>query len=108
MMRPQIGDSVVVKPDVIDPDLGIDIGGWQGRIKEVDDGGTVLIKWDSITLRQMGLEVAVRCENENLDWELMTLDTTEIEKTTRRSRDSEADVRSVADMMKIEMMDGPR
>lgn len=74
--------------------------------KEVDDGGTVLIKWDSITLRQMGLDNAIRCENENLEWELMTLETTEIEKTA--SRDSEADVRRVVDVMTIEMMDDPR
>ncbi len=28
------GDSVVVKPGTKDPDLGGDIGGWQGRITE--------------------------------------------------------------------------
>ena len=105
-MALRIGDSVVVKPGVLEPDFGMDIGGWQGRIKEIDDAGTALITWDSITLRQMGLDVAIRCENENLDWELMTLDTTEIERTA--SRDSEADVRRVADVMKIEMMDDPR
>ena len=32
----KIGDSVIVKPNVKDPDLGIDIGGWQGRISEIN------------------------------------------------------------------------
>jgi hypothetical protein len=36
----------VVKSGVLDPDLGGEIGGWQGRIEEVHDGGTVLIRWD--------------------------------------------------------------
>ena len=26
------GDSVVVKPGMVDPDFGLEIGGWQGRI----------------------------------------------------------------------------
>jgi len=30
------GDSVVVKSGTKDPDLEIDIGGWQGRIVEID------------------------------------------------------------------------
>jgi len=32
----KIGDSAVVKSGVKDPDLGIDIEGWQGRVIEVD------------------------------------------------------------------------
>ena len=73
MMRLDIGDSVVVKSGVIDPDLDNDIGGWQGRVIEADDGDTVFIRWDSITLQEMGLDVAIQCENKNLDWEVMTL-----------------------------------
>ncbi len=33
-----IGESVVVKPGVTDPDTGRDIGGWQGRISAILDG----------------------------------------------------------------------
>jgi hypothetical protein len=29
LMTLRIGDSVVVKPSVLDPDLGVDIGGWR-------------------------------------------------------------------------------
>ena len=106
MVGLQTGDMIVVKPGTRDPDFEIDIGDWQGRIEEINDGGAVLIRWDSITLRQMGLELAIQCENENLDWELMTLETTEIEKTS--SRDTKADVRNTANVLRDEVMDDPR
>ena len=32
----KVGGAVVVKQGVTDPDLGIDIGGWQGRILDVE------------------------------------------------------------------------
>lgn len=101
-----IGDTVMVKSGTRDPDLDIDIGGWEGRIEEVDDGGTVLIRWDSITLGRMGVELAIQCENENLDWELMTLDAAELQESA--SRDTEADTRRAANVLKAEMMDDPR
>jgi hypothetical protein len=101
----EIGESVVVKPNVVDPDFGTDIGGWQGRVKEVDDD-TVFIAWDSITLREMGLELVIRCENENFDWQVMTLSQREVEKAS--SRDSERDVVLVADALRTEMMGDPR
>ena len=94
MMGLQLGDSVVVKPGTRDPDLGIDIGGWQGRVEQIYDGGTVRIRWYSVTLRETGVEIAIQCENENCDWELMTLDTTAIETAT--SRDTIAVVRRMA------------
>ena len=105
-MKFEIGDSVIVKSGVLDPDFGIDISGWQGRIEEVDDGETVFIRWDSITLREMRLDMIIRCENENLDWEVMTLDMDEIEVTT--ARDSEADVLRKASQLKVEMIGDPR
>ena len=101
----EIGESVVVKPNVADPDFGTDIGGWQGRVKEVDKD-TVFIAWDSITLRGMGIELVIKCENENFDWEVMTLSKKEVEKTT--GRDSQRDVGAVANALKIEMIGDPR
>ena len=105
-MKLRVGSPVVVKPDVVDPDLGIDITGWQGRVLEIDYGGTALIRWDSITLREMSKELLIQCENEDLDWELMTLDMTDIEHA--RARDSEADVSRTANQLKAEMIDDPR
>ena len=104
-MEFEVGDSVVVKAGVVDPDFRIDIGGWQGRVKELDDDDTVFISWDSVTLRQMGLDLIIRCENENLDWEVMTLSQTEVKKTT--SRDSEEDVIWVTNALQVEMSDHP-
>jgi len=100
------GDTVVVKAGTRDPDLDIDIGGWQGRIEEVDDGGTVLIRWDSTTLRKMGVAIAIQCENQNIDWELMTLETSEIQKTA--GRETEVDTRRAAGVLRAEMMGDPR
>lgn len=106
MMALHVGDSVVVKSGILDPDFGIDISGWQGRIEETDDGDTVFIRWDSITLRGMRMDTIIRCENENLDWEVMTLDKDDIEVST--ARDSEADVDRIASQLKMEMMGDPR
>ncbi len=93
----EIGELVVVKPNVADPDFGTDIGGWQRRVKEVDND-TVFIAWDSITLREMGIELVIRCENENFDWQVMTLSKKDVNKTT--GRDSERDVAAVAEALK--------
>ena len=106
IMRLDIGDSVVVKSGVIDPELGIEIGGWQGRIIEADDGDSVFIRWDSITLQKMGLDLTIQCENENLNWELMTLDMAEVQKAA--SRDTEKDVARIARQLKNEMIGDPR
>ncbi len=105
-MALHVGESVVVKSGILDPDFGIDISGWQGRIEEVDDGDTVFIRWDSITLQGMRMDMIIRCENENLDWEVMTLDKNEIKVST--ARDSEADVVRIASQLKMEMIGDPR
>ncbi|MCD4811208.1 hypothetical protein K8R14_01170 [bacterium] len=69
-MELHVGDSLVVKSGVLDPDFGIDISGWQGRIEEADDKKTVFIRWESITLHAMRLDMIIRCKNENLNWEM--------------------------------------
>jgi hypothetical protein len=106
MVALHVGISVVVKSGILDPDFGIDISGWQGRIEETDDGDTVFIRWDSITLRGMRMDTIIRCENENLDWEVMTIDKDDIEVST--ARDSEVDVERIASQLKMEMMGDPR
>ncbi|MFT4639885.1 MAG: hypothetical protein ACI8T1_003210 [Verrucomicrobiales bacterium] len=52
----RVGDSVVVKSGVTDPDFNTDIGGWQGQIEDVESGGTVLITWDSNDIATDGCE----------------------------------------------------
>lgn len=84
-----IGDSVVVNPGILDPDYGIDIGGWQGRITENDitdeqDNPMVTIAWDSITLKQMPVEIIERSEEDGLDWSLMGLCVSEVMSASPR------------------------
>jgi hypothetical protein len=104
-MEFHVGNSVVVKSGVLDPDFKIDISGWQGRVEDVYDK-TVSIRWDSITLREMSWGLIIRCENENLDWEVMTLNVGEIEVAT--TRDSEADVSRMASKLGAEIAGDPR
>jgi len=87
----EIGDSVAVKPGVKDPDFGIEIGGWQGRIiQEPDAKNRVMIAWDSVTLRAMPEESIVQSEEQGLDWTQTGLEAQEI--VLAEPRDSEQDV----------------
>jgi len=99
----EIGESVTVKSGVTDPDFGFDISGWQGRVIEVDDSDTVFIRWDSLTLNQMGLDLAIRCDEENLDWEVITLSVQEVEKAS--ARDTKIDVDRVASSIQVKMIE---
>jgi hypothetical protein len=67
----QVGDSVVARPGITDPDLGVAIGGWQGRISEIEagEGDTVLVcvEWDSLTLRNIPDAVIEQSEEQGLD-----------------------------------------
>lgn len=90
-MNIKMGDSVIVKPSVQDPDFGISIGSWQGRISEVlEDGKLVCIDWDSLSLRDIPDLMIAKCEEDGLAWSQMYLQTTEVELAT--SRDTEEDV----------------
>jgi hypothetical protein len=90
----KIGDCIVVKPGVKDPDYGIDIGGWQGRITEIESyqSGQVIItfQWDSQSLRRMPASAIRRSEEKGLDWTTMGLYPEEVELA--EPRDTQADV----------------
>lgn len=95
-----VGDSVIVKPGTLDPDFDIEIGGWQGRISEVHPAGnpdTVLIAWDSITLRQMPNWVIVKSEERGLNWTVMGIEIREVELVD--PRDTEEDVAQAVDAL---------
>lgn len=86
-----VGDSVVVKPGIMDPDFGVEIGGWQGRVSEgLCIEGMVLIRWDSVTLQNMPDSMIERCEEQGLDWTEMVLEARDVELTN--PRDTEEDV----------------
>jgi hypothetical protein len=80
-----VGDSVIVKAHVRDPDLGIAIGGWQGSISEIsDDGNVVCVDWDSDTLTAMPASTIDQCEEQGLGWDQMWLDDSDVEVAPRR------------------------
>ncbi|MHC4621920.1 MAG: calcium-binding protein [Planctomycetota bacterium] len=93
----EVGDSVMVKPGTTDPDLGIDIGGWQGRVTDItlDDDGTPLVEveWDSVTLQNMPDRAIERCEEMGLGWTTIVLAANEV--APARTRDAQADVTRV-------------
>jgi hypothetical protein len=83
--RFQIGDPVVVKAQVRDPDLGTGIGGWQGTISHVsDEENMVCVDWDSATLDAMPASVIDYCERQGLGWNQMYLAVDDVEHASRR------------------------
>jgi hypothetical protein len=86
-----IGESVVVKPGVTDPDTGRDLGGWQGRISAILDEAEILtIQWDSLTLKSIPPAHIAWSEEEGLSWSEMNLLPEEVEPAP--ARDTEDDV----------------
>ncbi len=88
----KIGDSVVVREGVKEPDLEeFEIGGWQGRVLEIDsdsDKDNVLIttEWDSFTLLQMPSDYIKQSEIDGYDWSCMVLYETDLEKSVSRDK----------------------
>ncbi len=97
-MNISIGDSVMVKKGILEPDYNeIKIEGWQGRVKHINPepykGNTLItIEWDSKTLTQIPSTFIVQSEEEGLDWKIMVLYESELEKVD--SRDDEKQVKT--------------
>lgn len=96
-MKLEIGNSVVVKKGVLDPDSEkFLLEGWQGRILEIDketnpEHSLVTIEWDSETLRQMPNKYIEESEMEGLDWKNTVLYMSDIEGI--KERDTKTDVK---------------
>lgn len=100
----KVGDSVIVKQGVLDPDLGTDIGGWQGRIVTIERQSNLIgIEWDSITLKNIPSSVIDQCEVENLDWTQMCLSSTDVELT--QPRDTEEDVAAIIEQIQSNIVE---
>ena len=99
-----VGDCIVVKPGIKHPDLGTDIGGWQGRVFEIKSyqPGTVTISfyWDSLSLKRMPAAAIRRCEEEGLDRTTMGLYSEEVERA--EPRDTQADVDALIEKLTAE------
>jgi hypothetical protein len=89
-LKIKIGDSVIVSHGIKEPDFGeFEIGGWQGRIVEIDtrtdnDNILITIEWDSLTLKQIPSDYIEQSENEGYDWQNMTLYDSDLEETNPR------------------------
>ena len=79
----QLGHFVKVKKDVNDPDYGIDIGGWKGKIYEIEnensDDPLLSIEWDAETLRKIPVPIIKACKKDNLDYAKISLFASEVE-----------------------------
>ena len=99
----KVGEEVIVKAGVLDPDLGTDIGGWQGRISEIEPQSNLIgIDWDSITLKQIPDSVIDKCEESGWDWTRMSLSSTEVELT--QPQDTEEDVAAIIEQIESQRL----
>lgn len=85
------GDVVRVKPGVKDVDCDVDLSGWQGRVTEIGPDNTVMVAWDSHTLRHdMPAAMITASEEQGLGWETYGCDRDDLEPA--QARDTPADV----------------
>jgi len=99
-----VGDCIVVKPGVKDPDSGTPIAGWQGRVTEIqsDPPGKMIVtfQWDSLSLKRMPASAIRRCEQKGQDWTSMGLVPEEIERA--EPRDTQDDVDALIEELSAE------
>lgn len=80
----KVGMSVIVKKGIVDPDDNkTNIGGWCGRITEIDHD-YILIEWDSVTLQNISFMKICFIEDIGLDWSKMYLVEEDIEQCEPR------------------------
>jgi hypothetical protein len=99
-----VGDCIIVRPGVKDPDYGRDIGGWQGRVTEIesykDEKVTIMFQWDSLSLKAMPASMIRHCEENGLDWTTMGLYAEEVERA--EPRDTQEDVDAIIQELSAE------
>jgi hypothetical protein len=99
-----VGDCIVVKPGIKDPDLGTPVAGWQGRVTEIKSYQpgkmTITFQWDSLSLKRMPASAIRRCEEKGLDWTSMGLYPEEIERA--EPRDTQEDVDALIEELSAE------
>lgn len=88
----KIGDSVVVRQGVKEPDFEeFEIGGWQGGVIEIDtdsdkDNVLITIEWDSLTLFQMPSDYVEQSEIDGFDWSSMVLYDSDLVNSVSRDK----------------------
>lgn len=89
----QPGDSVRVKPGVVDPESHIEFSGWEGRIKQMatdpDSGALVAwVEWDSQTLQKLTPGMIRQLMEADSYWDGQALDVRAL--LVAKPRDSQA------------------
>ena len=65
----QSGDVVKVRDGFYDSELGVDMGGWHGRVSKLyPEEGTALIAFDSLTLLNLPSSYIEQCEEQGYSW----------------------------------------
>lgn len=76
-------DVVRVLPGIKDPDFRTNIGGWTGKVEEINlsESGSWLytIRWNQDTLSVAGDDYIDKCESENLNFEIIDLEENDLE-----------------------------
>ena len=95
----QYDDPVVVKSGTRALELGVDFSDWHGRTSDLlltEEGEPrIHVIWDSLSLRQIPVEVIEKCVKEGFDWTGVLMRLTEIEHADER--DTWDDVQNVLD-----------
>lgn len=105
-MNLKIEDSVIVKQGTKEPDSEeFEIGGWQGRVVEIDtdtdkDNILITIEWDSLTLEHLPSNFIQQSEIDGLDWQSMILYESDVDKTV--PRDKKEKVKKIQDKLSDE------
>ena len=86
-----LGGSAVVKPGIADPVTGAALDGWQGRLIALEDEGeTLVIQWDSLTLQSIPLTFIIGREEWGTSWSAMRVAARDV--LPAPARDTEEDV----------------
>lgn len=99
----KIGESVIVKQGIKEPDSEeFEIGGWQGRVIEIDkesnkDNILITIEWDSLTLGQLPSKYIQESEMDGLDWKSIVLYGSDVDIAI--PRDKKGDVKNMQDKL---------
>ena len=90
----KVGDSIKIIDGIIDPDTGIQLDGFVGRIKEYLASNLVNIEWDSISLQSLPDTYIRSAINEGCDYLTYNIEPKDLELCA--ARDIPADIVKVA------------
>lgn len=92
----QPGDSVRVRPGVVEPDTGTALSGWQGRVRQMatdpDSGALVAwVEWDSLTLKELTPGLIRRLLEADSYWDGQALETRDLLPAAPRDSQAQTD-----------------